>query len=273
MIIGVTGAAKGRGTTSIACALAAALGQLEGETLLIEADTAGGDLASIRGLDAQSHGVVSFAAQSGMNFDVSVYEKSAADSQEATEQALGEHRIGEQVLSALEGHIWRHPDEQVALLPTSALQISLSTQLEALWKDGSADIKAWPHHVVIDLGRWVDNNNHNIWNDCDIGIAVCNGALSDLQRCQQLWDRSPLSNPFATWRVVNGSPWTVHEIEAATGLSFDTILDWDNKAAQAFRQGQWKKVRRRHLSRQILELAKTLCEHDTTSRQILQGTP
>jgi len=65
MIIGVTGVGKARGVTTVATGLATAFGQTVGNSVVVEADPTGGDLAAWRGLRLDDAGVLKFASQVG----------------------------------------------------------------------------------------------------------------------------------------------------------------------------------------------------------------
>lgn len=261
MIIGVTSASKAHGVSSIAAGLASALGHDSSEVLLIEADIAGGDLAAIRGFDPSNRGVLSFAAQSGMETSGSAL----GFGLETDGSALGfgmetDGSENKTSLNPLERHLWRSPKSNVALLASTEGGPALRTQIEALIRDGGTVLSAWPGYVVLDLGRWGDEVSASIWASCDVGVVIANGSLAQLRRCETLWQQSPYTNTFATWRVLNGSSWTKTEIETATGLGFDTVLDWDTKAVENYLIGDWDGSKRRHLSRQLIDLAASIVD-------------
>jgi len=196
---------------TIAAGLGAAFGASGAESLVIEADVHGGDLAYIRDLDVAQAGVLGFAAEMGLE----------------TPDAA----------TAIGNHVWRNPKSpNCAVMPLTA--------------SGDA---AGP--VILDLGRWGHDLTNKIWSGCDLGVAICSGSVAGLKRAEATWPNSPLSNPFATWRIANGSPWQAEQIETETGLAFEDVLEWDPRGAEHIRLGNWASAKRRHLGRQLSQLA------------------
>ena len=238
MLIGVVAAGKATGVTTIAAGLGAAFGADGENALVIEADVAGGDLAYLRDLNVDEGGVLSFAAHVGTD--------------------------GRDAVSAINNHLWRNDrSPQCAVMPLSAGGAGVEAQIKALWADGREVLQRWPGPVVIDLGRWGHDLTEQIWNGCDLGVVVCPGSIAGLRRAEGGWMSQPLRNSFATWRIVNGSPWSVDQIKSDTGLVFESVLEWDRRCAEAVRVGNWTGVRRRHLARQLSVLTQQI----TTDRQ------
>jgi len=238
MLIGVVAAGKATGVTTIAAGLGAAFGADGEDAMVIEADVDGGDLAYLRDLNVDDGGVLSFAAQMGAD--------------------------GRDAVTAIESHLWRNDRSSgSAVMPLSAGGAGVEAQIAALWADGREVLQRWPGPVVIDLGRWGHALTAEIWNGCDLGVVVCPGSVAGLRRAEATWMSPPLRNPFATWRIVNGSPWTVDQIKSDTGLMFDAVFEWDRRCAEAIRVGNWSGVRRRHLARQL----SVLTEQISTDRQ------
>ncbi len=233
MLIGVVGAAKPTGVTTIAAGLGAAFGAAGQQALVIEADVAGGDLAYSRDLSVDEAGVLGFAAQMG------------ADTTDAS--------------VAVGSHVWSNQrSPNCVVMPLTAGGVGVEIQIAAMWNDGRQVLQRWPGPVIIDLGRWGHDLTERIWTGCDIGVVVCPGSVAGLRRAEASWGARPLTNSFATWRIVNGSPWNAEQIQANTGLVFDEVLAWDRKGAEHIRLGNWAATKRRHLARQLTLLAEQI---------------
>ena len=233
MLIGVVNAGKAAGSTTVATGLGAAFGSTGQHAIVIEADVSGGDLAYVRpDLNAEA-GVLGFAAAMGADTD----ERQAA--------------------AAINDHSWTPlaGSPNCAVMPLTAGGPGVELQIEALWSDGAWALRRWPGPVLLDLGRWGHGLTKRIWSDCDLGVVVCSGSLAGLRRLDATWTEAPLRNSFATWRILNGSPWDANQIQADTGLTFEAELSWDRRGAEQIRLGNWKAVKRRHLARQLQDLA------------------
>lgn len=229
MLVGVVAAGKAKGATTIAAGLGAAFGATGAKSLVIEADIQGGDLAYIRDLNVAKAGVLGFAAEMGL------------------ETPDAETAIG--------SHVWfNEKSPNCAVMPLTASGDAAPAQIAAMWSDGRKVLARWPGPVILDLGRWGDDLTKRIWAGCDIGVAICSGSVAGLRRAEATWSNPPLSNPFATWRIVNGSPWQEEQIETETGLAFEDVLEWDRRGAEHMRIGNWASAKRRHLGRQLTQL-------------------
>ena len=238
MLIGVVAATKATGTTTVAAGLGAAFGAAGEESLVIEADVAGGDLAYLRDLNVEEAGVLGFAAQMG------------TEAQDAA--------------AVIAGHVWSNErSPRCRVMPLTAGGAGVEAQVGAMWDDGRKVLKRWPGPVLLDLGRWGHDLTERIWTGCDVGIVVCSGSVAGLRRAEATWMTAPLRNEFGTWRIVNGSPWSPEQIQTNTGLVFDSVLEWDRRCAEHIRLGNWAGTKRRHLARQLSVLAQDIAvEHE-----------
>ena len=242
MIVGVVGVGKARGVTTVATGLGCAFGSVCRNALLVEADSAGGDLAAWRGLSEQREvrgGVLNFASEISASRDAVV--------------AL------ERTENLIDAHAWRHPSSvECAVMPLGVGGAPLAGQIEAMWSDGRGELAAWPGVVVMDFGRWGPSLTSRIWNELDAGVVVCSGDVGGLRRAMLAATAPPMANGFPTVLIVNGSAWALEEIRRSTNLDIEAVLDWDTRCAERIRLGEWKAVRKRLLARQLVQLASAL---------------
>ena len=239
MIVGVVGVGKARGVTTVATGLATALGETFGNSVIVEADPSGGDLAAWRGLSLDDGGVLRFASEVGSSRDFD-----------------GEGELADRVESSVV-RVGSGPGCAVMALGVGGS--ALSGQVEAMW-EGRSELLEWPGVVVVDLGRWGSRLCSDMWSSMSMGVVVAAGDVAGLRRARLGVDVAPMLNAFPTVRIVNGSAWDLDEINRSSGIDFDMALSWEVRTAERIRLGDWKAARRRHLGRQFLDMARAMVE-------------
>lgn len=236
MILGVVNAGKAKGATTVALGLGAAFAEHR-QSVVIEADMAGGDVGYWRGLEVNTHGVLDAAAS--VSAATTVEEKA----------------------DAMLSHAWTHPEAQLcSVLALGANGAVTENVLSTLWSSGRDVFAGSLTPFVFDFGRWGAKLTENMWAGVDAAVVVTQGSLGELKRLVAGANAAPIRNGVPTWIVVNGSPWEQADIARTTAVEVATVLNWDAKAAEAIRLGNWKKARRSLLGRQLREQASAISE-------------
>lgn len=242
MLVGIAGVGKAIGVTTVAAGVAAGIAHVEGRSLLIEADATGGDLGALRDLPLAgdgARGVLGFAAAAGA---------AGLRAEDGTDPEL------------VDTHTWTN-EFGGSLMPLGVGGPGLVGQVETMWRDGRDDLARWGGAVVVDFGRWSENLVR-FWRGLDAAIVVCRGDLAGLERARLVAGSAPVTNPWPTALVVNGSAWSQDHIVASTGLDIATVLAWDSRCAEAVRADRWsRQVARRSLGQQFIGLAEMLRAH------------
>lgn len=182
-------------TTAVAFAMAAAI---DGPTLLIELDPAGGDLAALCGLSLQK-GLISYAANARHT---------------TTDVCIADHAQ-------------RHGDVDVLVAPTSPEQ-----SISAIERSASrlvVNARSHYDHVVVDLGRF-GSHVAPIARHCDVAAVVLRPTLAAVEHVRSRIETLRSIHDLHLL-AVGSSPYSPAEVTEVTNLPLLGTLPHDRRDA------------------------------------------